>query len=96
MEILRPMRSQAVHGWLSAAALLVLVISGILYAVFWFVGLNEATEYRGHASPTTESWLRIASFGIRGSAGSVLLLWLLTKANERRAGTAAIGEATET
>jgi hypothetical protein len=85
-------RSQAVLGWLSAAALLVLVLSGILYAAFWFVGLNEATEYRGHGSPTTESWLRVAGFGIRGSVGALLLLWLLTKANERRAGTAAIGD----
>jgi hypothetical protein len=92
MEMLRPVRSQAVLGWLSAAALLVLVLSGILYAVFWFVGLNEATEYRGHGSSTTESWLRIASFGIRGSGVALLLLWLLSKVNERLAGTAATGD----
>ncbi len=91
MEILRPTRLQAVFGWLSVAALVVLVVSGILYGVFWLVGLNEAIEYRGHGSPNTESWLRIAKSGIRGSAGALLFLWLLMKANERRAGTAAIG-----
>ncbi len=77
-------------GWLSVAALLVLVVSGILYGVFWLVGLNEASDYRGNGSPNTESWLRIAGFSIWGSAGALLLLWLLTKSNEREAGTSAI------
>lgn len=92
MKMLRPVRPQAVLGWLSVAALLVLVLSGIVYAGFWFIGLNEANEYRGHGSPTTESWLSIAGFGILSSGVALLLLWLLSKLYERLAGTAATGD----
>lgn len=78
-------------GRLSVAALLLLVASGILYGVFLLVGLNEATRYRGDGSPSTESWLRVAELGMSGSAGALLFLWLLVKANECGADTAAIG-----
>lgn len=78
--------------WLVSSALFVLVLSVILYVVFWFVGLSEASEYRGHGSATTESWLRIASFSIAGSGGALFLLWLLAEATEPRAGSATSGD----
>jgi hypothetical protein len=64
----------------------------ILYVVLWFVGLNEASDYRGHGSPTTESWLQVASFSIGGSGGMLFLLWLLAEATERRAGSSTAGD----
>lgn len=86
------MRSQAVLRWLFVVACLVLVLSGVLYLAFWVVGLNEATEYRGHGSPKTESWLRAASVGFLGSGAVALLSGLLLSMTGRRAGSEAKGE----
>jgi hypothetical protein len=85
-------RTQSLLRWIFSSALFVLGLSVILYVVLWFVGLNEASDYQGHASPTTESWLRIASFGIGGGSGSLFLLWLIAEAAQRRAGSSTIDD----
>lgn len=77
------MRSLGFLRWTFAAACAAGTICGIVYVAFWFVGLDQATEYRGQGSPTTESWLGASSVGAGASGATALTLWLVMAVRER-------------
>ena len=80
---MRPMRSLGLLRWACAAALLACIVCWIVYVAFWFVGLDQATEYRGEGSPTTESWLRASSLGAFASGATALVLLIVLTALRR-------------